>query len=201
MARIKHTKSELKTQRDAQRRYERYLPILQLKKQQLLLEIRTRERQIREKREEEEEARDQAAPWIKLFSESFDLASHLHIKQRVFRSENIAGVTVPVLENIQLTRDVPDLVATPTWIDDGLRYLETLARNRIEREALETQHVLLTNELRVTTQRVNLFEKVKIPESKENIRVIRVFLGDMQIAGVARAKIAKAKFIAREHTV
>ena len=198
MARIKHTKSELKTQRDAQRRYERYLPILQLKKQQLQEEIRTLQRKMRKKREEEEEARTRVVPWVKLFSEPFDFASHLHIRQQVIRSENIAGVTIPVLENIQLARDVPDLLATPTWVDDGLRYLETRVRIRIELEALETQHVMLTNELRVTTQRVNLFEKVKIPESKGNIRVIRIFLGDRQIAEVARAKIAKAKFVARE---
>ena len=52
---------------------------------------------------------------------------------------------------------------------------------------------LLGEELRTTTQRVNLFEKVKIPEAKENIRVIRIFMGDQQTAAVARSKIAKGK--------
>ena len=49
------------------------------------------------------------------------------------------------------------------------------------------------DELRTTTQRVNLFEKVKIPEAKENIRIIRIFMGDQQTAAVARSKIAKGK--------
>ena len=40
---------------------------------------------------------------------------------------------------------------------------------------------------------VNLFEKVKIPEAKENIRIIRIFMGDQQTAAVARSKIAKGK--------
>ena len=39
MARIKHTKTELKAQGDALKRYQRFLPMLQLKKQQLQLEI------------------------------------------------------------------------------------------------------------------------------------------------------------------
>ena len=45
---------------------------------------------------------------------------------------------------------------------------------------LERQYALLHEELRTTSQRVNLFEKVKIPECRENIRVIRIFLGDEQ---------------------
>ena len=52
---------------------------------------------------------------------------------------------------------------------------------------------LIEAELRVTTQRVNLFEKVKIPECQENIRKIRIMLGDLETSAVARSKIAKRK--------
>ncbi|HDN58588.1 MAG TPA: V-type ATP synthase subunit D, partial [Candidatus Marinimicrobia bacterium] len=52
---------------------------------------------------------------------------------------------------------------------------------------------ILREELRVTVQRINLFEKVKIPETRENIRKIQIFLGDLQTAEVVRGKIAKAK--------
>ena len=54
---------------------------------------------------------------------------------------------------------------------------------------------LLEKELRSTSQRVNLFEKVKIPEAKENIRIIGVFLGDQQTAAVVRGKISKKKLM------
>ena len=91
---------------------------------------------------------------------------------------------------------MPDLFASPPWVDDALDALEKLARLRIEREVLAEQRRLLGEELRTTSQRVNLFEKVKIPESEENIRVIRIFLGDAQTADVARAKIAKRKGVA-----
>ena len=78
-------------------------------------------------------------------------------------------------------------------MDRGVDTLKQLMRLRVERQVMEEQHRLLNEELRTTTQRVNLFEKVKIPEAKENIRVIRIFMGDQQTAAVARSKIAKGK--------
>ena len=90
-------------------------------------------------------------------------------------------------------RSKPDLFDTPPWVDEGLRVLEDLIRLRAKRLFLEEQRRRVAEELRTTSQRVNLFEKVKIPETRENIRVIRIFLGDLQAAEVARAKIAKKK--------
>ena len=48
MAKVKLTKNELKAQRDALKRYERYLPTLQLKKQQLQAEVRAVEHKLDE---------------------------------------------------------------------------------------------------------------------------------------------------------
>jgi V/A-type H+-transporting ATPase subunit D len=60
---------------------------------------------------------------------------------------------------------------------------------------LQRQRQLLAEELRLTSQRVNLFEKVMIPRTLDNIRVIRIALGDAQTAAVARAKLAKNKTV------
>ena len=60
-------------------------------------------------------------------------------------------------------------------------------------KTLRQRVTLLERELRATAQRVNLFEKVKIPEAKENIRVIGIYLGDQQTSAVVRGKIAKKK--------
>ena len=65
----------------------------------------------------------------------------------------------------------------------------------MSRSTLEKQVELLGKELRTTSQRVNLFEKVKIPEAKENIRIIGVYLGDQQTAAVVRGKISKKKLV------
>ena len=62
---------------------------------------------------------------------------------------------------------------------------------------LRRQVALLAAELRVTSQRVNLFEKVKIPEAIEGIRKIKIFLGDQQTAAVVRGKIAKKNLLSR----
>ncbi len=98
-----------------------------------------------------------------------------------------------------MARVEPDLFTTPTWVDDGMAVLEAMIRLRTEREILEEQRRRIADELRVTSQRVNLFEKVKIPETKENIRVIKIFLGDEQTAAVARGKLAKKRTEAYEY--
>ena len=193
MAKIKYTKNELKAQRDALTRFQRYLPTLQLKKQQLQMEMRQLEQQIREKKDEEQSARAHLSSWIQLYSEPVDLAPFVIVKQLTQSIGNIAGVNIPVLEELTFEEVVPGLFETSVWIDDGIRVLKQLTRLRVERQILEEQHRLLGDELRTTTQRVNLFEKVKIPEAKENIRVIRIFMGDQQTAAVARSKIAKGK--------
>lgn len=198
MAKIKYTKTELKQQRDALRRFERYLPTLQLKKQQLQMEVRQLELQIEAKAQEEEKARADLVHWVKLFSEPIQFEKYLRIREVQRSINNIAGVNIPVLDDVAFERSVPDLFHTPPWLDDGLDMLEELSRLRLERLTIEEQHRLLAQELRITTQRVNLFEKVKIPETRENIRVIRIFIGDQQTAEVARAKMAKDRAMKAE---
>ncbi len=195
MAKIKYTKNELKAQRDGLSRFERYLPTLLLKKQQLQVEVRQLEARLAEQEAATRRLDAEMAVWVKLFAEPFDFAAHLQIREIRRSSGNIAGVNIPVLQEVVFRRVPPDLLDTPSWVDDGLEALEKLLRLRAERRVLEEQLRLLSAELRVTSQRVNLFEKVKIPESRNNIRVIRIFLGDQQTAAVARSKIAKGKSV------
>jgi V/A-type H+-transporting ATPase subunit D len=193
MAKIKYTKNELKAQRDALARFTRYLPTLLLKKQQLQVELRALDAQIDAKREEEEKARNDLDAWVKLFSEPFDFDPYVQVESIERSFGNIAGVNIPIFGGITFVDAMPDLFETPAWVDSGIDLLRQLTRLRVERQILEEQHELLADELRTTSQRVNLFEKVKIPECKENIRVIRIFMGDQQTAAVARSKIAKGK--------
>lgn len=195
MGKVKNTKTELKAQRDALKRYRRYLPTLQLKKQQLQMEIRTVEQRVAEKKAEEEAARGALADWVKLYSEPLDYLTWLSVESIEVEPGNIAGVAVRALKEIRFNRTAPDLWATPDWLDEGMATLETLFRLRIERRLLEEQLRLLAEELRTTSQRVNLFEKVKIPECAENIRRIRIFLGDENTSAVVRSKIAKGKTV------
>ena len=195
MAKVKNTKTELKAQRDSLKRYQRYLPTLQLKKQQLQLEIRKVDQAVAEKRAEEEGARAALSGWVKLYADGLDYLSWLSVEAMEVEPGNIAGVAIRTLKDLTFRRTAPDLWATPAWLDSGLSTLEQLFRLRIERRLLEEQHRLLAEELRTTSQRVNLFEKVKIPECRENIRRINIFIGDENTSAVVRSKIAKGKSV------
>jgi V/A-type H+-transporting ATPase subunit D len=197
MAKVKLTKNALKAERDSLKRFQRYLPTLQLKKQQLQMEIRGLQARVEAKKAEEEELLAKMSGWVKLFAEPFEWCKYLKVARVRVGEGNIAGVAISVFEGVDFERSFPDLFDTPVWVDSGMRALEKLISIRLERRVIEEQYRLLQEELRTTNQRVNLFEKVKIPESKENIRVIRIFLGDQQTAGVARSKIAKNKTVAK----
>ncbi|OPZ76038.1 MAG: V-type ATP synthase subunit D [bacterium ADurb.Bin431] len=193
MPKIKHTKNELKTQRDALLRFRRYLPTLELKKQQLQVEVRRLQRALEEKQAEYDRLMAGLESWVALFAEDAGLETLIRLAEVRVSETNIAGISIPVFQEAVFERKAPDLFDTPPWIDDAMDFLESAQRALIEKRILEQELALLKEELLVTSQRVNLFEKIKIPEAAENIRVIRIFLGDDQTAGVARSKIAKAK--------
>ncbi len=194
MPKVKFTKNELKAQRDALRRYKRYLPTLELKKMQLQIEVRKIDHLIAEHKKEEKRIWDDLGAWIRLFSEDIDIGSYVRVKEVKRSMGNIAGVSIPVFDKVEYEHSPVDFYATPPWVEDGIDVLERLIKLRIEMNIYERQKELLSDELRVTSQRVNLFEKVKIPECIENIRKIRIYLADEQTAAVVRAKIAKRKF-------
>lgn len=176
------------------RRYKRYLPTLELKKMQLQIEVRKIDHLISEKKKEENQIWEGLNAWIRLFSEDVDIGSYIKVKDVKRSIGNIAGVNIPVFDSVEYERSPVDYFATPPWVDDGIAVMERLLKIRIELTIYERQRELLSEELRVTSQRVNLFEKVKIPECAENIRQIRIYLADEQTAAVVRAKIAKGKF-------
>ena len=193
MAKIKLTKNELKFQRDSLKRFQRYLPTLLLKKQQLQMEIRNLENDINLKKKIEEDERIELKSWISLYSENINFSDYIDLESIITSQGNIAGVNIPILDDIKFNENKPDLFDTSYWIDSGIKKIKELILLRVEIKILNQQYKLLNDELRTTTQRVNLFEKVKIPEAKENIRIIRIFMGDQQTAAVARSKIAKGK--------
>ena len=193
MAKIKLTKNELKFQRDSLKRFQRYLPTLLLKKQQLQMEIRKLENDINLKKKNEEDEHIELKLWISLYSENIDFSDYIELESIITSQGNIAGVNIPILDDIKFNENKPDLFETSFWIDSGIKKIKELILLRVEIKILYEQYKLLNDELRTTTQRVNLFEKVKIPEAKENIRIIRIFMGDQQTAAVARSKIAKGK--------
>lgn len=192
MARVKLTKNELKREKDALKRYERYLPTLQLKKQQLQMVIRQAEAKMREQESAQQTLTRQIMSWVEVFGEQIGIEHYLKIRSLATETGNIAGIDIPVFVSIDFDELPYDLYVLPAWVDRGIEALKRLLALDAEVRILREQQRLLAEELRITTQRVNLFEKVKIPETKENIRMIRIYLGDQQTAAVVRGKIAKS---------
>jgi V/A-type H+-transporting ATPase subunit D len=191
---IKLTKGELKKQRDALRQYERYLPTLQLKKQQLQLEILHQLSLLTEKKHLEDRKREAIKVWAGLLSEEIGGLKGWITPVNVIGSEkNVAGVNLPVFERADFPEADYDLFLTPLWVDFAIDALRQLVSFRKEIQTIEKGIGILRQELRVTTQRVNLFEKVKIPDAEEAIRLIKIYIGDQMANAVGRSKIAKRK--------
>ena len=192
MAKVKLTKNELKKQKDSLSMYERYLPTLMLKKQQLQGEIRVTELRIKELMDQKEILNDALRTWVAVFGEKgFFTADLVAISSLKTSAGNIAGVIIPIFQGAEFTVKPYDLARMPLWIDRAVEKMQQIILLDLEAKVLEEQRKRLDNELRITTQRVNLFEKIKIPETRANIKKINVYLGDQQTAAVVRGKIAK----------
>ena len=196
---IKLTKNELKKQKDNLKQFQRYLPTLQLKKQQLQSVIMGIRQELERKEAERIQMIGDLDDWVAVFAENEIFDEEKRLDQLVqpdkviARDENIAGVTIPAFEELTFKDINYDVDDYPLWVDTAVFKLREIARLDALVSTLRKHTELLEKELRTTSQRVNLFEKVKIPEAKENIRIIGVFLGDQQTAAVVRGKIAKKK--------
>ncbi len=199
MASVKLTKNELKKQKDDLKQFERYLPTLQLKKQQLQTVIMQVDAEYEQKKEEYAGMVDGLDDWVDVFSENDLFSDAKKIEnlvkpdKAVCSEENIAGIIIPVFSELTFKDISYDVADYPLWVDEALVRMREIARLRVLIQTLKKQSELLNRELRLTSQRVNLFEKIKIPEAKENIRVIEIYLGDQQTSAVVRGKIAKSK--------
>jgi len=201
LAKIKLTKNELKVQKDALKMYQRYLPTLTLKKQQLQSEIRTIEAKAKAVRKEREALEKGFGEWIAVFSEMDAFPEGIIKVSNVRKGKgNIAGVDIPIFEGADFSRGDYDLYATPLWVDIAANHMERAMSLDLEAEVLDEQVRLLEKELLSTSQRVNLFEKVKIPETKENIKKISIYMADQQVSAVVRSKISKRKIALRNET-
>lgn len=192
---IKKTRPELLRQRRQLAMFKRFLPTLVLKKQQIqseILKVRVERQRLDRLLADKIRLSD---GWATLFSESLPgpITRLVRVKNIQRGVRNVAGIKLPTVAGVEYEISDYSRLSTPPWVDAGLEFLKELMELREKVIILHEQEELLHQELRKVTQRVNLFEKVKIPEAKENIRLIRVALAEEQTAAVGRSKIAKSK--------
>ena len=191
---VKLNKNSLRDQKQALELYQEFLPTLELRKQQLQTEVRSLRKEIKKKQEELQRYFDSARSWASLLQATMESISPLVRKDEVVtHTGNVAGVRVPVFDKVTFHHEPYSLVATDPYYDDAVDFWKNAIGLREELDVMEEQLRLLQQELTKTTQRINLYEKVLIPQTRENIKKIQVFLGDQQTAQVCRAKAAKAK--------
>ena len=192
---IRLTRPELKRQRDALGRFERYLPMLKLKQQQLQMTMQQIARERKAALEAARKAREKFESYQSVLHDiaGVNIRELSRCREIITSTTNIAGVNIPAFVDAVFPQARYSLFATPAWVDQALADLREISKREARLDIFQQQHDLLQAELTKIVQRVNLFEKVKIPESKENIRRIRIQLGDEMTSAVGRAKIAKNK--------
>ena len=195
MAVIKLNKTELKTQKNLLAQLSKYLPTLQLKKQQLQAEVENSRNMAAAVEAEIEKRKEAAAKWATLLSRKLTLNIYqlVAVEEVLTEAENIAGVDVRVFKDIKFKPFEYSFFSTPIWLDRAFEELRALVAEREKLKIVHERFDILSEELRQTSIKVNLFEKRKIPECKENIKKISIFLGDQEIAAICNAKIAKDK--------
>lgn len=192
---LKLTKNELRNQQTRLSQFQRYLPTLQLKKAMLQFEVSLAQLEISRLTEEMRLVRHQVEEFASFLLEKVTVnlsvyADVLHVKKRY---ENIAGVEIPIFDSIVFRDADYALFDTPAWTDQATEILREFATVREKVSIGEEKKRALEKELRSVSIRVNLFEKILIPRSQENIKKIRIFLSDQQLSLVAQAKVAKKK--------
>lgn len=194
MAKAAINKSSLAHQRGQLRLFQRFLPSLDLKRQQLLTEQKKAQRLLAEAETEIGNlARSLPGLMKPLGAYEIDLSGLVTIDSVVIEEENIVGAKLPVARQVKFKTAPYSLLAKPFWVDFLVEFLQQMCTMRVHLQVLQERVARLNQQARRITQRVNLFEKVLIPRAKENIKRIQVGLGEQERTAVVRSKIAKAK--------
>ncbi len=194
----KLNKSELTRLKINSKIYAQFLPVLKLKQEQLQIEQTRIKKIILSIEKEYILLKENVFSNTSIFSDElnpYDIENLITPQSIDIYKKSVAGVNIPILREIISTKRDIDIFMAPPWLLFILPQLDILVKKDIEIKIITKQYYLITKELKKSTQKVNLFEKILIPETNEAIKKIKIFLGDEEVAAVGRAKIAKSKNI------
>ena len=196
MAKIRLTKTELKKKKDELAAFTRYLPTLNIKKKLLQKEHLKSDSELAALTHKKNRLLEKAKSWLGLLGGEFDCFSLIKIKKIEIETDYLAGIAIPVLKEVELEDLSYDLYTTPFWVDQVLVFVRDYLTEEVKILTLQKKKQLILDELVITTQRINLFEKIKIPESLTAIAKIRNHLDDEQAIAMGWALGAKKKLAA-----
>ena len=194
MPRVSLSKSSLAKQNRALQTYERYLPSLDLKRKQIMVERAKEVAAQGETRRRIAALRERVAESLPMLANrEIDLPDLVRVSGARVGEENLLGTRLPVLEALDLVKRDYGLLSQPHWVDALVDALSEMLTLQAQLALHDRRLALLEEALRKVTQRVNLFDKVLIPRTRANIKRIRVHLSDAERAAIVRSKIAKGK--------
>ena len=194
MAKLKLSKSSLQQERNQLKLYERTLPSLDLKRRQLTVELSKARGELMHTEKALGQLEEHIGEQLPMLAnQDMQLSGLVEMTDFELVEENVVGVRLPLLQSIHCTVADYSMLAKPAWVDVLVERLKDAAELHTRLQvAQERVRILAVQEKRVT-QRVNLFDKILIPNAKKNIQRIQIYLGDAERAAVVRSKLAKAK--------
>jgi V/A-type H+-transporting ATPase subunit D len=188
---FQYNKTALQNLEKALKQRVRALPTIKNKESALRLEVKKAKDELRElesKMQQRQAAMEKMMPlWVEYNPEL------LSVKDVLLNEKKIAGVRVPLFEDVLFEQKRFSLFSSPVWLADGLELLKTQARLGLQLATCQQRLELLEYARKKTTQKVNLFEKVQIPGYQEAILKIKRFMEDEENLFKSAQKIVKAK--------
>jgi V/A-type H+-transporting ATPase subunit D len=199
MARLQLSKSALAREQKSLATFERFLPSLDLKRQQVMAGRSKAQRQLAETKREIVAYQKEAGEKLPMLANrDVDLTDLVKITEVSLDTENVVGTRLPRLQAVEVAVRDFALLGKPVWVDAVAQMLRQMLKLRVRVQVEERRIEMLDDAVKTITQRVNLFDKVLIPRARRNIKRIQIYLSDMETAAVVRSKIAKRKRAAME---
>jgi V/A-type H+-transporting ATPase subunit D len=190
--RIKLNKVSLREQKQKMALYQRFLPALEARKQQFLMQLGVVRKDIRKQENALAQLIADMALWAPLIRDmEGQLKPFIKIRQIRVAMHNVAGLKIPLFEEVVFEDPAYSVFATSYSFEIVLERLREAIRRREKLKILLEQERILADGFRKTSQRINLYEQRLIPECREALRKITVYLQDQQAAAVGVAKVAK----------
>ena len=194
MAKISLSKSSLAKERTHLKLYQKVLPSLDLKRQQLTLELTKAQTEYREKKARLEALKSQTAEQLPMLAmEWLNLSAIVKMERVSVVTENVVGIRLPLVKEVKCSVQDYSMLTRPFWVDILVERLREAAEISASLYVAEQRLKILEQAKRRITQRFNLYDKVLIPTVKDTIKRIQTYLGDMERTSVVRSKIAKKK--------
>lgn len=194
MGKLALNKSTLNKEGRKVKAYRKFVPALDLKRKQLLAERANSRKAQTELEDTLQSLHQQVREQLPMLANYQGSVNELvEIEDFALRQVNLVGIRLPELESVSLRVRPYSSLATEHWLDPLVVLLKKCVELKLKQQVLNKRLELLEVGLRKTTQRLNLFDKVLIPQAEKNIRKIRIALSDSERAGVVTSKIAKNK--------